>query len=147
MSLGERLINTAGRRGNEMITFLKSAQLVTAFAVVALFWLIYPGIMVILASGVGLIYVAASIGAILENRLAIWTAFVFSAIAAIFSAFSVHQFLRNGFDFLAGTFDQTDVFYLPPYLFLAISIGATLVVIAHLTSWRWMVPGQPKETI
>jgi hypothetical protein len=124
-----------------MITFLKSAQLVIAFAVIALFWLIYPGIMMVFASGVGMIYVAASIGALLENRIAIWAAFVFSTVAAILSAFGVTKFLRNGFDFLAGTFDATGDFYLLPYFFLAISIGAALVVIAHLASWRWMVPG------
>jgi hypothetical protein len=130
-----------------MITFLKSVQLIVAFAVVVLFWLIYPGIMVIFASAVGMIYVAASIGAIFEYRTAIWAAFVFSAIAAVFSAFGVNRLLRNGFDFLEGTFDQTGGFYLTPYLFLAISIGAALVVIAQLASWRWMVPGQSKESM
>jgi len=129
-----------------MITFLKSAQLAIAFAVIALFWLIYPGMMVVFASGVGMIYVAASVGALLENRIAIWAAFVFSTITAILSAFGVNRFLQNGFDFLAGTFDESGEFYPPPYLFLAISIGAALVVIAHLASWRWMVSGHSKET-
>lgn len=128
-----------------MITFLKSVQLIVAFAVVVLFWLIYPGIMVIFASAMGMIYVVASIGAILEYRTAIWAAFVCSVIAAVLSAFGAIRFLRNGYDFLEGTFDQTVGFYVIPYLFLAISIGAALVVIAHLASWRWMVPAQSKE--
>ena len=129
-----------------MISLLKSTQLVIAIAVIALFWLIYPGIMMVFASGAGIIYVAASIGALFENRIAIWTAFVFSTVTAILSALGVTRFLRSGFDFLAGKFDETGDIYLLPYLLLAISIGAALVVIAHLASWRWMVSGQPKET-
>jgi hypothetical protein len=130
-----------------VITFLKFAQLAISLGVIVLFWNIYPGIMLILASAVGMIYLAASIGAILDNRIAIWVAFVFTTIAAVLSALGVNRFLRNGFDFLAGNFEQQGAFYLPPYLFLVISLGATSVVIAHLASWRWMAPAQPKGTM
>jgi len=128
-----------------MVTLLKATQLAIS-VVVALFMLFYPGIMVVLTSAVGMTYAAASIGAILDNRIAIWVAFVFSTITAVLSVYGVSRFLRNGFDFLAGNFGQLSGFYYPPYLLLAISLGAAFVVIAHLTSWRWMVSGQLKDT-
>ncbi|GJM12648.1 MAG: hypothetical protein DHS20C12_10510 [Pseudohongiella sp.] len=129
-----------------MITFLKLTQLTTAFAVIALFLLIYPGIMALFATGVGIIYLLVSIGAILENRFAIWSALIFSVFTAALSAMGVNQFLRNGFDFLTGISGQTNNFDLIPYLFLAISIAATVVVVAHLASWHWLVSGHLKET-
>lgn len=129
-----------------MISFLKFTQLTIAIAVNVLFLLIYPGVMVFFAIGVGIIYVLVSIGAILENRFAIWAALIFSAFTAVLSAIAVNRFLRNGFDLLIGTFEQTSDFYLPPYLFLAISIGAAVVVVAHFACWRWLISSQLEET-
>jgi len=39
-------------------------QLLVALSIVGLFWLIYPGSMVIVATGVALVYVAAAVGAL-----------------------------------------------------------------------------------
>lgn len=125
-----------------MITALKYTQLAIAFAVIALFWMIYPGVMVIFASAAGFCYVLASIGAIRDCRIAIWLAFVFSMVTAVLSALAVNRFLRNEFDFMTGNFSQYSGIYLPPYLFLAISISSTFVVIMHLVSWRWMIRGR-----
>jgi len=135
----------ARHRGEEMITFLKTVQLAISFGVIALFWLIYPGVMLIFASAAGLCYVVTSIGAIHDNRIAIWLAFVFSTLTAIFAALGVNRYLRNGFDFLVGNFYEHSGIYLPPYLFLVISLGATLVVIVHVASWRWMVRGRRQD--
>ena len=41
---------------------LKLIQLAIPLEVVVLFWLIYPGVMMIFASGVGVLYLLASIG-------------------------------------------------------------------------------------
>ena len=130
-----------------MIRFLKSSQLVVSLGVIGSFWLIYPGAMVIFASAVGLAYTAASVGAIRDHRIAIWVAFVFSIVTAVLAALGVNRFMRNGFDFLAGNFDQHSGIYLPPYLFLAISSGAALVVVLHLASWHWVVRGRQKDSM
>lgn len=129
-----------------MISFLKLTQLAIALAVNGLFLIIYPGIMVFFAMGMGTIYVLVSIGAILENRFAIWAALILSCFTAVLSAMGVNRFLRNGFDYLTGTFEQTSYFYFPPYLFLAISIGSTVVVVAYFASWNWLISSQLRET-
>lgn len=103
--------------------------------------------MAIFASAVGLVYLAASLGAIRDNRIAIWIAFAFTVVTAVLSALGVSRFTRNGFDFLAGNFDQQSGIYLPPYVFLAISIGAVLVVALHLVCWRWLLRGRRNESI
>ena len=126
---------------------MKSCQLAVSLAVIGLIWLIYPGAMAVFASVVGLAYLAASLGTIRDNRLATWIAFAFSVVTAVLSALGVSRFIRNGFDFLAGNFDQQSGIYLPPYVFLAIFIGAVLVVALHLVSWRWVLLGRRNEGI
>lgn len=126
-----------------MLRFLKAAQLSVSLGVIFLFWLIYPGTMVVFASAIGMIYVAASIGAILDNRKGIWLGFIFTTITAALSTLGLY--LRNGFDFIEGKFDQQGGFYLPPCLFLAISLVSISVVILHLVSWRWMVSAHRKD--
>ena len=130
-----------------MIKFLKSAQLAISLGVIVLFWAIYPGIMAYFASAVGLIYVAVSVGAFQEKRIPIWIAFAFSTAVTVISVLGVNRFVRNGFDFMAGNFPNGAGVYLPPYLFLAISITSMLVVIAHVISWRWMVGRQTENTV
>ena len=103
--------------------------------------------MVIFASAVGLVYLAASFGAIRDSRVAVWTAFAFSIVTALLATLGVSRFMRNGFDFLAGNFDQHSGVYLLPYIFLAISIGAVLVVALHLVSWRWVLWGRQNESV
>ena len=122
-----------------MIKFLKSAQIAISLGVILLFWAIYPGVTAFVASAVGLIYVAMSVGALQEKRIPIWIAFAFSTAVAILSVLGINRFVRNGFDFMAGNFSHGAGVYLPPYLFLALSITSILVVFAHLISWRWMV--------
>ena len=98
--------------------------------------------MVVFASVVGLCYMVAAIGAIRDNRVAIWFAFAFSILTAILSSLGVNRFLRNGFDFLAGNWGKHGEFYFHPYLFLIISLGSIFVVIMHFVSWRWMIHGK-----
>ncbi len=125
-----------------MVRILKSIQLATSVAVTILFWVMYPGVMVVLACFVGLCYMVAAIGAILDNRVSIWLAFVFSALAVVLSTLGVYRFLQNGFDFLTGTWGQHGGFLFYPYLFLIISLGSILVIIMHFVSWRWMIQGK-----
>lgn len=103
--------------------------------------------MVIFASAVGLAYVAASFGAMRDNRIAIWAGFVFSVVTAGLAALGVSRFIRNSFDFLAGNFSEHSGIYFLPYVFLAVSIGAALVVLMHLASWRWLLRGRQNESI
>ena len=124
-----------------MIKALKSIQFMTSVTVTALFWLIYPGVMVLLASIVGLCYMMTAIGAIFENRIAIWFAFAFSVLTSILSSFGVARFVRGSFDFSVGNWGMSDEFYVHPYLFVIISLMSTVVVIMHLLSWQWMIKG------
>jgi hypothetical protein len=128
-----------------MIIFLKYCQLAVSFGVIGMIWQFYPGAMVIFASAVGLAYVAASFGAIRDNRIAIWVALLFSVVTAGLAALGVSRFMRNGFDFLAGKFDQHSEILIFPYVFIAISIGAALVTVLHLASWRWVLRGRQIE--
>ena len=109
-------------------------------------WLIYPGAMAIFGSAIGLAYLAASIGAIGDNRVAIRVAFAFSVVTALLATLGGTRFMRNGFDFLAGAFDQRSGVYLLPYVFLTISIAAVLVVALHLACWRRVLRGRQNET-
>jgi hypothetical protein len=129
-----------------LIAFLKSAQLAVSVGVVALFWLIYPGVMVIFATAVGLCYVVAAVGAFFDIRITIWLAFLFSILTAVISTLGVSRFLRSNFDFIGGNFDGLSGVYLLPYLFLAVSLISTLVVLMHLVSWRWTVTGTRFDT-
>lgn len=105
-------------------------------------WLVYPGAMAIFASAAGLAYVVAALGALRDKRLAIWISLAFSVVTAILSALGVSRFLRNGFDFSIGNFDQQSGIYFPPYMLLAMSIVATLIVALHLVAWRWVLRGE-----
>ncbi len=124
-----------------MIKALKSIQFMTSVTVTALFWLIYPGVMVLLASIVGLFYMMAAIGAIFENHIAIWFAFAISLLTAILSSLGVVRFAQGSFDFLAGNWGKSEEFALHPYLFVIVSLMSTVVVIMHLISWQWMIKG------
>ena len=124
-----------------MVKTLKLIQLAIPIEAIVLFWLIYPGVMVIFASGVGVLYLLAAIGSFRNNRAAIWLAFVFSTLTAIFSSLGVNRFLLNGFDYFTGDFQPHSAFYFPPYLLMIISLCSILVVIMHLVSWRWMMRG------
>ena len=124
-----------------MISVLKSTQFVTSIIVAVSFWLIYPGVMVFFASIVGLCYMMTAIGAIFENRIAIWFAFAFSVLSSILSSFGVARFIQGNFDFSVGNWGMSDEFYVHPYLFVIISLMSTVVVIMHLLSWQWMIKG------
>ena len=125
---------------NVQITLmLKFIQLAVSITVSVLFWLIYPGVMALFASIVGICYIVASLGAIRDFRVAICLAFVFTTLTAGFSWLAVYRFVGNGFDFLAGNFAEINGIYFPPYLILFISLGSSLVVITHLVSWWWKI--------
>ena len=110
-------------------------QLLVSVSIVGLFWLIYPGSMVIVATGVALVYVAAAVGALRDNRVAGWAAFVFSLATGVLATTAVLRFIRNGFSYATGDFELHDGIYWPPYAFLAIAAGATIVVGLHLVQY------------
>lgn len=127
-----------------MIEVLKWLQLAVSIGVIALFWRIYPGVMVVLATAAGLCYVASAVVAFRNYRVAIWLAFAFSALTAIFATLSVRRYIQNGFDFLAGNFVGHSGIDLTPYVFLLISLTSMLVVVMHVAAWRWTLWGRPQ---
>ena len=114
-------------------------QLAVSVGLLALFWLIYPGVLLVFAGAVGLCYVVASIMAIRDRFAGIWVAFAFSLLAFAFSAWGVYRYLDNGFDYLSGNFDGRAGIYWPAYLFLLVAIGSMAVIVLHARSWRWML--------
>ena len=124
-----------------LVATIKSVQLATSVGVVILFWLIYPGVMAMFATAVGMVYVGASIGAIFNFRIAIWFGLLFSILTAILSTLGVSQFVRHGFNFGAGNFDGLSGIYFPPYVFLILSLASTLLGLLHVVSWRWTLSG------
>ena len=114
----------------------KTIQLLVSLSVAGLFWLIYPGVMVVLAITVALIYVAAAIGAIRGNRLAEKAALAFTLATTVLAFIAVLRFIGNGFRYQSGNFELHDGFYWPPCAFLAIAIGAVLVVVLRLLPAR-----------
>lgn len=113
-----------------------------SFCVIALIWLIYPGVMVLFATFAALCYVAVCIAAFRDNQFAVWLAFVITALLGILSSLSVNHFIQNGFNYFAGNFPEYNGIYLPPYLFLVISLGSAIVVVLHLITWRWLLLGE-----
>lgn len=123
-------------RESHMTRVSRIIQLLVALSVVGLFWLIYPGVMVIVATGVALMYLAAAAGALRGNHVAGWVAFVFSLATAVLASAAVLHFIGNGFNYLSGNFQLRDDIYWPPYAFLAIAGSATIVVVLHLKNWK-----------
>ena len=107
--------------------------------VLVLFWLIYPGVMMMLASVVGLCYVAAAIGAAFDRPVGVWLALGFSVLAFAFSAYGVYRYLVNGFGFLSGNFANLEGVHWPAYRFLLVALGSLAVIVLHAVSWPWMV--------
>ena len=126
-----------------MARISKIAQLLLSLAVLGLFWQIYPGVMVFVASAVGLVYVAASVCALRGSRLANRVAIAFSAATAILATLAVLRFARSGFSYATGNYEWHDGVYWTPYAFLAIAAGAALVVGLRLALWR---SGSSRET-
>lgn len=124
-----------------MIASVKIIQLLTSVAFVALVWMVYPGGTALLATGVALAYVAAAVLAMLDYRVGIWLAFVFSLLTAAFTSYGVYRYVRNGFDFLTGTYGRLDDAYLPPYLFVLVASGSIAVVLMHAKAGRWLLGG------
>jgi len=111
-----------------MIRATRIIQLLVSLSVVGLFWLIYPGVMLLVAAAVALLYVAAAVGALRGNYVAGWIAFVGSLATAVLATLAVFHFIANGYSYQSGNFELHDGVYWPPYAFLAIAIGASLVV-------------------
>ncbi len=125
-----------------MISILKSIQLIASIGVTVTILLIYPGIMAVFLSAVGFCYMLVAVAAIGNNLVAIWLAFLFSALTAVLSLLGVIRFLSNGFNYLAGNWQSYDEFYFVPYLFLIIFLLSGLAVILHIVSWKWMIKGK-----
>lgn len=124
------------RQGRCMARVTDIIQLAVSLAVTGLFWMIYPGVMVILAMAVGLTYVTASIGALRGSRLGGRVALALTLATAVLAALAVSRFVGNGFSYSSGNFDQQDGIYWLPYAFLAITIGAVLVLVLRLALAR-----------
>jgi hypothetical protein len=111
-------------------------QLLVSLAVAGLFWLIYPGVMVIVATAAGLLYVAASLFALRGSKLATWIALTLSVATAVLTTLAVLRFAGNSFSYLAVNFKGHGGIYRTPYAFLAIAIGAALAVILQVVAAR-----------
>lgn len=125
-----------------MIAALKALQLATSIAFTVLVVVVYPGAMLVIPGGVGLAYVAAAALAIADYRIGIWLGFAFSVLAAAFADYGVYRYVRNGFDFLSGAYRGFGTVHWPPYLFLLVAAGATVVVLLHAPAWRWLLRGR-----
>ena len=126
----------------EMISTLKFIQLTASISVIVSILLIYPGVMAFFASSVGFCYMFATFGAIRNNLVAIWLAFLFSALTTILSLVGVSRFLSSGFNYLAGNWESNGEFHFIPYLFLITSLLSGSVIILHIVSWKWMIQGK-----
>ncbi len=124
-----------------MLATLKALQLVTSVGLVGVVWMVYPGSTLVLVTVVGACYVGAAVLAALDYRIGIWLAFAFSVLTAAFAGYGVYRYVRNGFDFLRGTYGRLDETYLPPYLFALVAACAVAVVLLHLKAWRWLLGG------
>lgn len=124
------------------IRLLKALQLAVAASAIVLSWLIYPGVMVLGATVVGACYMVASVLALADKRIAIWTATLFTTLAAVLTTLAVGQFRRSGFSFLSGSYESHSDFYAVPYLFLLMSIGSLLAVVLNAVCWRWLIFGR-----
>ena len=107
------------------------AQPVAGIAIVT-GWLIYPGVMVLPATVIGACYMAAAVLALADRRSAIWTASLFTTLAAVLATLAVVQFQQSGFSFLSGSHEFHRQFYAVPYLFLLMSIGSSLAVVLYV---------------
>ena len=120
-------------------TFLKWLQLLVSLGVLLLFWLIYPGALLLFAGIGGLCYVVASAAAARDRPAGVWFAAALSVLAFGFSAWGVYRYLDNGFDYLAGNFAGRAGIYWPAYLFLLVAVGSFVVIVLHGVAWRWVL--------
>jgi ABC-type uncharacterized transport system permease subunit len=124
------------------IRLLKAVQVAVSAVVLALVWLIYPGVLFAVAIAVAVGYLTACLFAVGDSRIGIWVAFLFTGLTAVLSTLGVSRVLRSGFDFLSGTYESHSELYAVPYLFLAASLGSIFVVVLHLACWRWVLYGR-----
>ena len=124
------------------VTLLKALQLAVSVGVIALFWLIYPETLFLIAGAFGLCYVAASILALRDRRIGIWLAFGFTLLAFAFSTWGVYRYFDNGFEFLSGNFPGRAGLHWPAYLFVLVALGSLAVILLHLMSRDWMLRGK-----
>jgi hypothetical protein len=120
------------------IGLLKGLQLAVSIAVLFLFWLIYPGVLLLFAGAVGVCYVLAAIAAAGDRRIAIWAAFAFTLLTFAFSTYGVYRYLDNGFQYLAGNFPGRPGIYWPAYVFAFVAVGSFAVIVLHAFTTRWM---------
>jgi hypothetical protein len=127
------------------IRLLKTVQVAVAVVVIVLVWLIYPTVLFAVAIAVAVGYLTACLFAAGDSRIGIWLAFLFTGLTAVLSTLSVSRVLRNGFDFLSGTYEShSELFDAVPYLFLATSLGSIFVVGLHVACWRWVLYGRQR---
>lgn len=120
------------------VRLLKALQLAVSVAVLVLFWLIYPGVLLVVAGVAGACYVIAAVAAATDRLVGIWAAFFFTLLAFAFSTWGVYRYLDNGFEYFAGNFPARTGIYWPAYLFLFIAVGSLAVIVLHALSTRWM---------
>lgn len=119
---------------------LKALQIAVAVGLFVLFWLIYPGVLLLFTGAVAACYVIASIAAARDRLLGIWVAFAFTVLAFGFSAWGVYRYIDNGFEFLSGNFPGRAGIHWPAYLFLLIALGSLAVIVLHALSRRPLFP-------
>jgi hypothetical protein len=143
--LGQQIDRPSGAFRAGPTSWLKGLQLAVSIGAFVLSWLVFPGVLMLFAALVGLAYVAAAIAAAYDKLIGIWAAFAFSLFALAACAWGVYRYLDNGFDYLAGNFDNRAGFYWPAYLFLVVTAIALAVVVLHVVSWRWMLHPQQRR--
>jgi hypothetical protein len=124
------------------VRVLKTLQLAVAAIAIVVSWVIYPGVLVLFATIVGACYMVAALLALADKRIAIWTATLFTTLAAVLSTLAIGRFQRAGFSFLSGSYESHSQFYAVPYLFLLMSIGSLLAVVLYAVCWRWLIFGR-----
>jgi hypothetical protein len=129
------------------IRLLKAVQVAVSVTVIALVWLIYPGVLVAVGTVTAVGYLAVCLLAAADSRIGIWLAFLFTGLTAVLSTLGVARFLRSGFDFLGGSYESHSELYAVPYLFLVTSLGSIFVVALHAACWRWALFGRHRPLV
>lgn len=113
-----------------MVT-IKSLQLTVAVGLLVLFWMIYPGVLLMVAGAVAAAYVVAAMAAF-RWRAAHWLALGFTFLALLFAVWGVYRYFANGFEWLGGNFSGRDGIYWPAYIFLLVALGSATVIVLQL---------------
>lgn len=72
-----------------LVSILKWTQFVVSIAATILASLIWPGVMVLIPVGIGILYIILAAGACRDRRLSMWLAFLMSAGIAVLTSLAI----------------------------------------------------------